>query len=170
MEPTQRLVEISTPDGQLTRLRQDSVVNCVNLVTLERTKIHCKLGTLPSPERHQTRDALVLAPTGTGAIAQGAVLGALGHPPNTTARKPQPGRNSNKPLPVAVSVNRTVITLCCSAMTKKGARGRVSRSPFSLRRPERSRGKATWPRVHISTMWPDAKNGCQIPEGTLFRP
>jgi mRNA interferase MazF len=48
LEPTQLLVEVSTPDGRLSGLRQDSVVNCVNILTLEKGKILRRLGTLPS--------------------------------------------------------------------------------------------------------------------------
>ncbi len=47
LEPTQLLIEIATPKGQQSGLRQDSVVNCVNLLTLDRGKILRKLGTLP---------------------------------------------------------------------------------------------------------------------------
>src|ERR1700751_6104369 len=39
LEPTQLLEEIGTPDGKLSGLRQDSVVNCINLLTLEQRKI-----------------------------------------------------------------------------------------------------------------------------------
>lgn len=35
-EPTQVLIEISTPDGKQSGLQFDSVVNCVNLLTLDR--------------------------------------------------------------------------------------------------------------------------------------
>lgn len=46
-EPTQVLVEISTAQGQQSGLRQDSVINCVNLLTLDRSKILRPLGRLP---------------------------------------------------------------------------------------------------------------------------
>lgn len=60
LEPTQLLVEISTPEGQLSGLRQDSVVNCVNLVTLEKTKILRRLGSLPDPLLQQVNACLML--------------------------------------------------------------------------------------------------------------
>jgi mRNA interferase MazF len=46
LEPTQLLVEIATPEGQSSGLRQDSVVNCVNILTLDKAKILRKLGRL----------------------------------------------------------------------------------------------------------------------------
>lgn len=47
LEPTQLLIEIATPEGQQSGLRQDSVVNCVNLLTLDKSMILRKLGSLP---------------------------------------------------------------------------------------------------------------------------
>src|SRR5215470_10529979 len=47
LEPTQLLIEIATPAGQQSGLRQDSVVNCVNLLTLDQGKVLRKLGSLP---------------------------------------------------------------------------------------------------------------------------
>jgi mRNA interferase MazF len=61
LEPTQLLIEVSTPEGQLSGLRQDSVVNCVNLVTLEKTKILRRLGSLPDPLLQQVNACLMLA-------------------------------------------------------------------------------------------------------------
>lgn len=49
MEPTQLLIEVATPEGRQTGLRQDSVVNCVNLLTLDKAKALRKLGHLPPP-------------------------------------------------------------------------------------------------------------------------
>lgn len=46
LEPTQLLVEIATLEGPSSGLRQDSVVNCVNILTLDKTKILPKLGRL----------------------------------------------------------------------------------------------------------------------------
>ncbi len=48
LEPTQLLIEITTAEGQRSGLRQDSVVNCVNLLTLDKARILRKLGSLPS--------------------------------------------------------------------------------------------------------------------------
>ncbi len=47
VEPTQLLIEIATPEGQQSGLRQDSVVNCVNLLTLDKGKVLRMLGRLP---------------------------------------------------------------------------------------------------------------------------
>ena len=46
LEPTQVLIEIATPDGRQSGLRQDSVVNCVNLLTLNRGKVLRTIGSL----------------------------------------------------------------------------------------------------------------------------
>lgn len=48
-EPTQLVIGLATPEGQQSGLRQDSVVNAVNLLTLDKGKILRKLGTLPAP-------------------------------------------------------------------------------------------------------------------------
>jgi mRNA interferase MazF len=47
LEPTQLFIEIATHEGKQSGLRQDSVINTVNLLTLERGKILHKLGKLP---------------------------------------------------------------------------------------------------------------------------
>ena len=41
------LIGIATPEGQQSGLRKDSVVNCVNLLTLDRGSVLRKLGSLP---------------------------------------------------------------------------------------------------------------------------
>jgi len=61
LEPTQLLVEVSTPEGQLSGLRQDSVVNCVNIVTLEKSKVLRRLGTLPDSLLQQVNACLMAA-------------------------------------------------------------------------------------------------------------
>lgn len=61
LEPTQLLVELSTPEGQQSGLRQDSIVNCVNIVTLEKGKILRRLGTLPEPLRQKVNACLMTA-------------------------------------------------------------------------------------------------------------
>jgi mRNA interferase MazF len=48
LEPTQLLIELATPAGRQSGLRQDSVVNCVNILTLDKDKILRKLGSLPN--------------------------------------------------------------------------------------------------------------------------
>ena len=44
-EVTQVLIDIATPEGQLTGLRMDSVVNCANVLTLDQSKVLRTLGT-----------------------------------------------------------------------------------------------------------------------------
>ncbi len=61
LEPTQLLVGISTPEGQRTGLRQDSVVNCVNIVTLDKGRILRKLGSLPESLLEQVSACLLTA-------------------------------------------------------------------------------------------------------------
>src|SRR5262245_7789742 len=60
-EPTQVFVDVSTPDGQQTRLKWDSVVNCVNLFTIESAKILQAIGVLPSALMTQVDSALKAA-------------------------------------------------------------------------------------------------------------
>src|SRR5512145_3229587 len=57
-QPTQVLIEIGTPDGQQTGLVMDSVVNCLNLFTLEQTKILRLLGRVPPTLWARVADAL----------------------------------------------------------------------------------------------------------------
>ena len=47
LESTQVLIELATPAGQQSGLKHDSVVNCVNLLTLDKGKILRTLGNLP---------------------------------------------------------------------------------------------------------------------------
>ena len=61
LEPTQLLIELLTPEGQQSGLRQDSVVNCVNLLTLDKSKILAKLGSLPDPLLQKVNDCLKAA-------------------------------------------------------------------------------------------------------------
>lgn len=61
LEPTQLLIDISTPVGQQSGLRQHSVVNCVNLLTLDRGKILRKLGSLPDVLMQHIDDCLKTA-------------------------------------------------------------------------------------------------------------
>ena len=58
LEPTQLLIEIATPAGQQSGLRQDAVVNCVNLLTLDRGKVLQKLGSLPDVLMRQVNNCL----------------------------------------------------------------------------------------------------------------
>src|SRR5579862_4741536 len=61
LEATQVLVEVSTPDGIQSGLKFDSVVNCVNVVTLDKSRVLRKLGALPVRLMGQVRDALKAA-------------------------------------------------------------------------------------------------------------
>ena len=61
LEPTQLLIEIATPEGQQSGLRQDSVVNCVNLLTLDQDRILRKLGSLPDALMQQVNNCLKAA-------------------------------------------------------------------------------------------------------------
>ena len=61
LEPTQLLIEIATPEGRQSGLRQDSVVNCVNLLTLDKEKILRKLGSLPDALMQQVNNCLKAA-------------------------------------------------------------------------------------------------------------
>jgi len=49
-QPTQLLIEVATPVGQVTGLLHDSVATCENLATLEKSLVHRKLGLLPAAE------------------------------------------------------------------------------------------------------------------------
>lgn len=53
LEPTQLLIEISSPEGQQSGLRQNSVVNCVNILTLDKGKSFASSASCraPSPRR-----------------------------------------------------------------------------------------------------------------------
>ena len=46
-EPTQLPIAVGTAEGKQTGLRFDSVVNCINLFTVEQTKILRTIGSLP---------------------------------------------------------------------------------------------------------------------------
>lgn len=61
LEPTQLLIELATPAGRQSGLRQDSVVNCVNLLTLDKDKILRKLGSLPDSAIHLVNTCLKAA-------------------------------------------------------------------------------------------------------------
>jgi mRNA interferase MazF len=61
LENTQVLIEVATTEGQQTGLLFDSVVNCVNLVTLDKNKVVRKLGVMPAVLMHKVNDALKAA-------------------------------------------------------------------------------------------------------------
>jgi mRNA interferase MazF len=58
IEPTQLLIKMATHEGQESGLRQDSVINCVNLLTLSKDKILRKLGRLTTPMLQKVNDSL----------------------------------------------------------------------------------------------------------------
>lgn len=47
LETTQVLIDLNAPEGQPSGLRFDSVVNCANLVTLDKNKVLRHLGNFP---------------------------------------------------------------------------------------------------------------------------
>ncbi len=61
LEPTQLLVEIATADGNQSGLRHDSVVNCVNILTLDKNVILRRLGHLPDSLLLQVNACLMAA-------------------------------------------------------------------------------------------------------------
>lgn len=61
LEPTQVLIELNTSEGQQSGLRFDSVVNCVNLATVDKNKILRRLGSLPATLMRKVNDALKVA-------------------------------------------------------------------------------------------------------------
>jgi mRNA interferase MazF len=61
IEPTQLLIEIATQEGLESGLRQDSVVNHVNLLTLDKEKILRKLGQLPASVMQKVNNCLKAA-------------------------------------------------------------------------------------------------------------
>src|SRR5437868_11764749 len=60
-EPTQVLVDVATPDGQQTGLHRTSVVNCVNLFTVEQGKVLHKIGKLSAALMQEVEGALKVA-------------------------------------------------------------------------------------------------------------
>jgi mRNA interferase MazF len=60
-ESTQVLIEIGTPVGKQSGLQFDSVVNCVNLVTLDKNRVLRKLGDLPDALLQGVNNALKAA-------------------------------------------------------------------------------------------------------------
>jgi mRNA interferase MazF len=60
-EPTQLLIDITSVDGQQSGLRQNSVVNCVNLLTLDKAKILRTIGSLSDSQMQKVNDCLKVA-------------------------------------------------------------------------------------------------------------
>jgi mRNA interferase MazF len=61
LDPTQLLIDITTPDGQLSGLRVNSAVTCGNLFTVHEDRIHKKIGELPGTLLQQVDDCLKAA-------------------------------------------------------------------------------------------------------------
>lgn len=61
LEATQVLIDLNTSEGRQSGLRFDSVANCVNLVSLDKTKVLRCLGSLPASLMRQVNDALKAA-------------------------------------------------------------------------------------------------------------
>ena len=61
LEPTQLLIEIATDDGKQTGLRQDSVVNCVNLMAVEQSRVIHTIGTFSATLMQQLDNCLKAA-------------------------------------------------------------------------------------------------------------
>ena len=57
-EPTQVLIDVSTPRGQLSGLLHDSVVSCENLLTFRQSRIIRTIGSLPPDLMNEVNDAL----------------------------------------------------------------------------------------------------------------
>ena len=60
-EATQVLIDTSTPDGQQSGLQFDSVVNTVNIVTLDKNSVWRRLGQLPTSLMQKVTEALMAA-------------------------------------------------------------------------------------------------------------
>jgi len=61
LEATQVLIETNTPEGKQSGLYFDSVVNCANVVTLDKNRVLRKLGSLPAVLVQKVNGALKAA-------------------------------------------------------------------------------------------------------------
>ena len=61
MDPTQVLIDISTPDGAQSALILTSAVTCGNLFTLHEDLVRRKIGDLPATLMQQVNDSLKAA-------------------------------------------------------------------------------------------------------------
>jgi mRNA interferase MazF len=57
-EPTQLLIEVSSPEGQQSGLLHDSLISCNNLATIEQSLIVKVIGSLPPAVMHKVDDCL----------------------------------------------------------------------------------------------------------------
>jgi mRNA interferase MazF len=60
-EPTQFLIDVSTPEGQQSGLNQNSAVACSNLFTVAQTKVRRVIGSLAPAAMTQIVDCLRVA-------------------------------------------------------------------------------------------------------------
>ena len=56
--PTQVYVEVASPDGAATGLRQDSMIQCENLLTYDQGLVIAVIGQVPPPLMCQVEDGL----------------------------------------------------------------------------------------------------------------
>jgi len=56
--PTQLFIDITTPDGKESGLRQNSMIQCENLLTYDQHRIIATIGRLTSPLMQQIGDCL----------------------------------------------------------------------------------------------------------------
>jgi mRNA interferase MazF len=61
VDPSQLLIEISTPDGQKSGLNADSAVTCSNLFTVHEDRVRKKIGELSDALMRQINDCLKAA-------------------------------------------------------------------------------------------------------------
>ena len=60
-DPACLLIDVSTPDGQATGLRQDSVVSCINIATITASLVAKKIGQLSPAFLQRVDDCLKVA-------------------------------------------------------------------------------------------------------------
>lgn len=60
-DPASVLVEVATPDGQTTGLRQDSVISCINIATISDRLIARRIGQLTPALLQKVNDAIKAA-------------------------------------------------------------------------------------------------------------
>jgi len=58
---TQLFIDISTPEGGATGLRQNSMIQCENLLTYDQRLIISKIGQLPTPLMQRANECLKVA-------------------------------------------------------------------------------------------------------------
>ena len=60
-DPANLLIKVSTPEGQATGLRQDSVVTCLHLVTMSEDRVSTVIGRLSAATLPKLNDCLKTA-------------------------------------------------------------------------------------------------------------